>query len=207
MSTELMNLLPNLKKPSSRLREASLCSIKKYLYSYKLGYKEQITCLSILSSNNYLFWKIDEGQNDESVGRSFSALTICLILENDKDSLIDTNLLIDEISKYIKKENDFRGQSLELGWIHCWAHLGDLISFLGYHENSSHEKLKTLLITLVDRLSKVKEVKFSNEEEERLAYGVNLILKKLDFKKEFMEYVETLTQSNLLTSVVRALSF
>ncbi len=205
MSIELINLFPNLKSPSSNLREGSFSSIKKYLHSYKLDSEEQVACLSILCSKDYLFWKINEGQNDESVGRSFSLLTMCLILENDKDSLVDTNLLIDEINRYIKIENDFRGQTLELGWIHCWAHLGDLIAFLGYHENSSHKKLKSLLMNLVDKLSEVNDYKFSNEEEERLAYGINLTLKKLDFRKEFMEYVETITQSNLLTSVVRSL--
>ena len=205
MIDELLRKLPMLKEPSSDVREASFDSLKEIFSNQTLTSDQKSEVLAILQSKDYLFWGIENGETHKSVGRSFSLLALCLLLENDKEEAIDTNSLIEVLCKYIEEEKDFRGQSLDLGWIHCWAHLGDLLAFLGYHPNSSDDFLKTLVMTLFEKLSMEKEKTFIDAEEERLAYGVEYILKKLGDRNEVFSFSKSLNQSDLLTGVLEVL--
>lgn len=109
--------------------------------------------------------------------RSFRALIYANILSADgnEQSLfykgLNTdirNIMLDQGLYYLKKEKDTTGFSSQYGWIHAFAHGADLLTEVVCHpelpKNRVHEG-----IDILDQLFKRISIRFTNDEDWRLA--------------------------------------
>jgi len=78
------------------------------------------------------------------------------------------NIMLDQGLYYLKKEKDTTGFSSQYGWIHAFAHGADLLTEVVCHpefpKNRVHEG-----IDILDQLFKRISIRFTNDEDWRLA--------------------------------------
>ena len=80
---------------------------------------------SSLTSDQYLFYKINDGESDDSVRRSFSLLALAECLAGDKSVqhlVAQIPSLIELLKKYRELEKDLREETPELGYIDAIGH-------------------------------------------------------------------------------------
>lgn len=122
-----------------------------------------------LLSDDCLFHNIST-INDDIFKRSFSALTLSLVLyqEKEKPLLSQTclDLMAEKITRYFELEKDYRGFT-EHGWAHGLAHCADAFNFLLACQSEKDYKM-SVLETVVDKLLSIDQP-LTAEEPERLA--------------------------------------
>ncbi len=78
------------------------------------------------------------------------------------------NIMLDQGLYYLKKEKDTTGFSSQYGWVHAFAHGADLLTEVVCHpefpKNRVHE-----VIDILDQLFKRISIRFTNDEDWRLA--------------------------------------
>lgn len=87
--------------------------------------------LHTLCSKDYMFFNIGSTHDDSVFKRSFSVLTLSLVVSHLIEigglSLEDMRNLIHHTKDYLALESDSRGYVTEKGWAHSIAHCADLI--------------------------------------------------------------------------------
>ncbi|EJO7006251.1 DUF2785 domain-containing protein [Listeria monocytogenes] len=142
-----------------------------------------------VNKNNLLF-KINIIDSDAVFQRSFLALIIALLLENNKahNFLTDNeikktmNLLIE----LLEKEKNTHSFIEEKGWAHCIAHTADALDELIYQRTISEIDVKKIM-TAITFFYKTNPNILTGEEDERLS---NIIITALFEQKINIEEVK-----------------
>ncbi|EAK9793625.1 DUF2785 domain-containing protein [Listeria monocytogenes] len=142
-----------------------------------------------VNKNNLLF-KINIIDSDAVFQRSFLALIIALLLENNK---VHTFLTDNEIRKtlnllieLLEKEKNTHSFIEEKGWAHCIAHTADALDELIYQRTISEIDVKKIM-TAITFFYKTNPYILTGEEDERLS---NILITALFEQKINIEEVK-----------------
>ncbi|MBB2482172.1 DUF2785 domain-containing protein [Bacillus sp. APMAM] len=129
---------------------------------------------------NYLFFQIGEVNSDSVFKRSFSALAVQLILNQDIEERFLSKELVEKSIQssfhYLQKENDVRGFVEEKGWAHSIAHGADLLTTAISHPVFYPSQIPDALETI--RSCLFKNGSYIDDEDERLIFAIDALLDK-----------------------------
>lgn len=177
----IKKMMNHIGSPDSELRDTLIYStfgkliLEDYLTHQQMQYIIE-TCLN----DQYLFLNIGVLNEDSVFTRSFSALTIALILAKDREThfLSEDTLFtaIESSINYLVKEEDIRGYIEIKGWAHSIAHGADLLTAAIKHPLFPNRLANKCLYTIGVCLFKAGS--FIDEEEERLIDVIEALLDK-----------------------------
>ncbi|MBC2200670.1 DUF2785 domain-containing protein [Listeria welshimeri] len=202
-------MLSNLSSTDSILRD----TIAYHIFSEWLVIKDNLTIHQKMRIYNYsvnkknLLFKIDKIDSDAVFQRSFLALIIALLLENNKIHAFLNAKEIEKIfillNELLKKEQNMLSFVEGKGWSHCIAHTADALDELIYQPTIKNSDVKIIMNSISD-FYKTNTVILTGEEDERLS---NIIITALFMKKisyeEVTNWLITLAESipNLLPEI------
>lgn len=177
----IKKMMNHIGSPDSELRDTLIYSTfgkliqEDYLTDQQMQYIIE-TCLN----DQYLFLNIGVLNEDSVFTRSFSALTIALILAKDREThfLSEDTLFtaIESSINFLVKEEDIRGYIEIKGWAHSIAHGADLLTAAIKHPLFPNRLANKCLYTIGVCLFKAGS--FIDEEEERLIDVLEALLDK-----------------------------
>ncbi|MBC1632262.1 DUF2785 domain-containing protein [Listeria welshimeri] len=202
-------MLSNLSSTDSILRD----TIAYHIFSEWLVIKDNLTIHQKMRIYNYsvnkknLLFKIDKIDSDAVFQRSFLALIIALLLENNKIHAFlndkETEKIFILLNELLKKEQNMLSFVEGKGWSHCIAHTADALDELIYQPTIKNSDVKIIMNSISD-FYKTNTVILTGEEDERLS---NIIITALFMKKisyeEVTNWLITLAESipNLLPEI------
>lgn len=202
-------MLSNLSSTDSILRD----TIAYHIFSEWLVIRDNLTIHQKMRIYNYsvnkknLLFKIDKIDSDAVFQRSFLALIIALLLENNKIHAFLNDKEIEKVfillNELLKKEQNMLSFVEGKGWSHCIAHTADALDELIYQPTIKNSDVKIIMNSISD-FYKTNTVILTGEEDERLS---NIIITALFMKKisyeEVTNWLITLAESipNLLPEI------
>ncbi|EAG1701602.1 DUF2785 domain-containing protein [Listeria monocytogenes] len=141
-------------------------------------------------NKNHLLFKINIIDSDAVFQRSFLALIIALLLENNKVHNFLTNNEIRKtlnlLIELLEKEKNTHSFIEEKGWAHCIAHTADALDELIYQRTISEIDVKKIM-TAITFFYKTNPNILTGEEDERLS---NILITALSEQKINIEEVK-----------------
>ena len=126
----------------------------------------------------------DFATSDATVGRTFSALMLAIVIygDNHTPTLDEAQYrrILQAGLTYLAREKDLRGFDPHLGWIHGTAHTADLLKFAARSRYFTQQDQATMLAAIRQRMLTAHGV-FIRGEDERLARAILSILNRKDF--------------------------
>lgn len=195
--SELSDLLGS-RNPKLRDDTAYLL-LSRWILRHNLPRKND--CLRLLNTwTSNLSYRLDASpkQRDEAaLRRSFSALSLVLLVERDRQHAFlrrDTfHELVTKATNYMRLEPDERGYVPVLGWVHPTAHGADLLRHIAKSKRLEGRHHTTILDSITHRLQRLK-LAFTAGEDNRLAHAIVELTQRQDF--------ETATLKLWLTSLL-----
>lgn len=207
---DALKYIEDLKSHDSLKRESTYSNLLENLKNNVYSIAEKQKLLELLSSNSFLFHKIDESENDEAVGRSFALISIAAIVDDSCD--IDVKWLMPVFKDYITREKDYRGKAKHLGWIHAIAHFADLVSSLSFNKTISIEDKKNVLHQLLDKVNSIEDYPLLYGEDSRISKAIYYMIednpsinKDYIFKQLKLGYYKDVPLNFNMCSVVKSL--
>ena len=174
---EIQWLLEHLGDPYPEIRDELVFTSLARGIQEELFSLEQFQFISEeVSSDEGLYKEIDS-RGVSALKRSFRALIYANLLSADanQQSIFYQglkaeirNVLLNQGLHYLSKEKDTIGFSSQYGWVHAFAHGADLLTEVVCHpefpKNRVHE-----VIDILDQLFKRISIRFTNDEDWRLA--------------------------------------
>ncbi|EPA8842714.1 DUF2785 domain-containing protein [Listeria monocytogenes] len=141
-------------------------------------------------NKNHLLFKINIIDSDAVFQRSFLALIIALLLENNKvhNFLTDNEIrkTLNLLIELLEKEKNTHSFIEEKGWAHCIAHTADALDELIYQRTISEIDVKKIM-TAITFFYKTNPNILTGEEDERLS---NILITALFEQKINIEEVK-----------------
>ena len=153
-----------------------------------------------LVTNQYFLYKIGSKNNDTVYIRSFSALTLGILINKDKkQSFLEKthiSFCLDKTCFFLLNEQDRRGFTNEKGWAHSIAHCADLLDEIVTHplfEQNLYEKtLQSILFCVNDSFL------YEDDEIERLSTPSAALINRYGLSQEYLNTLDRLI-SNFLS--------
>ena len=153
-----------------------------------------------LVTNQYFLYKIGSKNDDTVYKRSFSALTLGILINKDKEqSFLEKSHIsfsLDKTCFFLLNEQDRRGFTNEKGWAHSIAHCADLLDEIVTHplfEQDLYEKaLETILFCVNDSFV------YEDDEIERLSTPSAALINRYGLSQEYLSMIDRLI-SNFLS--------
>ena len=174
---EIQWLLEHLGDPSPEIRDELVFTSLARGLQEELFSLEQFQFISEgVSSDEGLYKEIDS-RGVSALKRSFRALIYANLLSCDgtKESLYYQQLsspiratMLNQGLHYLTKEKETTGYSPQFGWIHAFAHGGDLLTEVICHPSSSKSDIVEAF-EIIGKIFKRVEIRFTNDEDWRLA--------------------------------------
>lgn len=168
--SRLHDYIEKFESHNSAIREFAYEELSKKVNENSFSNEEKMALLKLLSSDEYLFYRIRDEENNDSVRRSFSILGITLLISSDP--CLDLLWLMPKMLDYIKNEQDFRGKDDNVGWIHSFAHLGDFLANLSLNKKISTEAKANFIICLLEKVASIENYPLLFGEDLRIAKGI-----------------------------------
>jgi hypothetical protein len=116
--------------------------------------------------------------------RTFAALILAEVVERDMTSGRATAAAVlrwrDAFAAWYPAERDLRGWDERLGWLHAVAHGADALAQFGRSPRLGRDDLRRLLATGRERMLAETGYVFRDQEEDRLAYALALVLSRAE---------------------------
>lgn len=200
---EYMNLgLKYIGAVDPKLRDdLNLPFLDTIVYDRLISEGKIIEMLKTLSGDAYLFYNIDEQNSDAVFTRTFSALIIGAIVDENNNKAFLSDEILEELYKkiklYLTREKDFRGFVTDKGWAHSAAHIADVIGVMAENENISIDKIMDILFSYQDMFVRSDEV-FTHNENERIIRAVMNVYSRSDFdEKQLIKWIESIDNSKM----------
>lgn len=171
MKAELINFLEDLGNIDPLIRdEGAYSKLSEFIRSDENNPQD----------NRALFNHLMEGidtkgfEIDAILKRSFSYLTLSNVIFEDhqrfKSFNVELKKVFEKVSQNIINETCFEDRSDEYGWIHCFAHAGDVFSTLVIHQNTD----KSEATKICDFIYKFPKENLSIDSRERFEGPIQL---------------------------------
>ena len=174
---EIQWLLEHLGDPSPEIRDELVFTSLARGIQEELFSLEQFQFISEeVSSDEGLYKEIDS-RGVSALKRSFRALIYANLLSCDgtKESLYYQQLpspiraaMLNQGLYYLTKEKETTGYSPQFGWIHAFAHGGDLLTEVICHPSFPKSNIAEAF-EIIGKIFKRVEIRFTNDEDWRLA--------------------------------------
>ena len=174
---ELQWLLDHLGYPSPEIRDELVFTSLARGIQEELFTKEQFQFIATrITSDGGLDKEIDK-TGVSTLERSFRALIYANLLSCDgtKESLYYQQLsspiratMLNQGLHYLSKEKDTTGFSSQYGWVHAFAHGGDLLAEVICHPSFPKSDIAEAF-EIIGKIFKRVEIRFTNDEDWRLA--------------------------------------
>jgi hypothetical protein len=120
--------------------------------------------------------------------RTFAALILAEVVEHDMASGRATTGAVlrwrDAFAAWYPAERDLRGWDERLGWLHAVAHGADALAVFGRSPRLGRDDLRGLLGVAAERLLAETDYVLRDQEEDRLAYALALVLSRTELDEE-----------------------
>mgnify|MGYP000938215513 CR=1 FL=1 len=174
---EIQWLLEHLGDPSPEIRDELVFTSLARGLEEELFTLEQFQFIAEeVSSDEGLYKEIDS-RGVSALKRSFRALIYANLLSADgnehslfyKGLKADIrNAMLSQGLYYLKKEKDTTGFSSQYGWVHAFAHGGDLLAEVICHPSFPKSDIAEAF-EIIGKIFKRVEIRFTNDEDWRLA--------------------------------------
>ncbi|WP_456271381.1 DUF2785 domain-containing protein [Bacillus sp. AK031] len=177
----LTEMIEDIGHPDPELRDTLIYStLARWVNSDILSIEQERKLLMKVLDEEHLFYEIGKRFTDSVFTRSFSSLAAALILEKDSNGLQLPETLIqsaiDKSINYLKEERDTRGFVSGKGWAHSIAHGADLLTAAINHPSFDRALIPSCLEVIA--LCFEKEAVYMDDEDERLIFAIEALLKK-----------------------------
>jgi len=153
--------------------------------------------LNTILSDDFIFNKIGNKDDDSVLRRSFSILLVDPILCRHLDkTFLDKEMILktkDCLIKYFNEEKDLRGYDKEKGWIDAIAHAADGIYALTNCKEIAEDTCKEIMTAIENKIIEGEEA-FNSEEYERIVTIIynGIISNKLLSDQYICDWIEGL---------------
>ena len=205
---ELPKLLESLGEKDPTLRDDLAHKVlSSYFQDKRFPKEKRLEIIDLLLSTNFLFIEIEKGETDLSVKRTFSLLALTDLIWGDYDAggFLNADYMTNlskNLRDYLLKEKDFRGYDKKIGWVHAYAHAGDLlVAINGHHNTTPKEIYENIKFTL--NLIELREFNvFKWDEHARLATSIAAGIERLKENQQILLF-ENYTSAFLLNAPSR----
>lgn len=133
LDTLIKKMMYHIGSPDPELRDTLIYStFGKLIQEDYLNHQQMKYIIETCLNEQHLFLNIGVTNKDSVFTRSFSALTIALILAKDRENhFLSKDIVISAIESsinYLVREEDIRGYIEIKGWAHSIAHGADLLA-------------------------------------------------------------------------------
>lgn len=199
----VLNMMKNIGTIDSELRDNLIFTLIFYIIKdRKISNDEMKKLLKICLSEDHLFYKIGNIEDDSVFNRAFSVLVIDdIIMANneEKTKFLNNNEIIDVYNKvlnYFIEEKDLRGYVNEKGWAHSVAHTADALCSLVKCECIKKKEIGNILKAIKEKVC-VDNYTYINEEDERLTNIVVEILNRdIISNDEILQWIQCFRNVN-----------
>lgn len=174
---EIRWLLDHLEDPSSEIRDDLVFTSLARGIQEELFTLEQFQFIAEEVSSDEGLYKEMDSRGVSTLKRSFRALIYANLLSCDgtKESLYYQQLsspiratMLNQGLYYLTKEKETTGYSHQFGWIHAFAHGGDLLTEVICHPRFPKSDIAEAF-EIIGKIFKRVEIRFTNDEDWRLA--------------------------------------
>ncbi|MGM7700460.1 DUF2785 domain-containing protein [Pseudalkalibacillus sp. Hm43] len=138
--------------------------------------------LDICMDDDHLFYRIGDKETDAVFTRSFSALVVALILNEDvKGRFLSEAKAVEACEnavRYLLEEQDLRGFEEEKGWAHAVAHGADLLAVAVQHPAVKKESFYPKALDTLKHCILRENGVYTNEEDERLLMVIHYMFQR-----------------------------
>jgi hypothetical protein len=204
----LTEMIENIGNPDSELRDTLIyTTLARWVHSNILSKEQEKKLLVEALDEAHLLYELGMRNSDSVFARSFSSLAAALILEKDSTSLRMPQPIIhsaiDKSIKYLKEERDTRGFVQGKGWAHSIAHGADLLTAAINHPGFDAALIPSCLDAIASCFDK--EAVYIDDEDERLIFAIEALLKKGLKSEELDEWIISL--DNKLKDSIQSTGF
>lgn len=137
--------------------------------------------LTVCLDDHHLFCKINQQDEDAVFTRSFSSLSLAVLLFVNRQKPFISDEEMDQITNkmihYVKMEEDVRGFVEGKGWAHSIAHIADALDELVKQPQLKENRLEDIALLILDKMCFDKAY-FLFEEDERMVIPLVSLLQK-----------------------------
>lgn len=159
----------------------------KWILEKRLSKEQMEFLLKLALDDSHLFYKVLKKDEDAVYTRSFSMLSIALIIYvHREESFLKKEVVFevkDKILDYMNKEEDLRGYVKERGWAHSMAHGADVLDELANCTCLVEKDLIEILYCIKEKMTTFTYV-YIEEENERMINAVESVLSRNLIKEE-----------------------
>lgn len=192
----IQSMLRYIGDPDPVLRDELIYEVFiDFIMEKKLSDNEVSELVPVLLDNDHLFKGVDEIKEVDVFTRTFSVLTLPLILyrHREKGGFLSEdvfNKIYEQIMRYSREEKDLRGFVPSYGWAHSVAHTADALDELAACHEIDQDKLIDIM-AVIKKKSSEWSIGYVFGEEERLTTTVMSIYKrKLLPESYFVDWVK-----------------
>ena len=176
--------------------------IYKMIVEKDLTDKEIKYLMKLALSENHLFYKIGQKEDDSVFNRAFTILLIGGILNrhnSSTDKLFTEKEIketLNEILRYVREEKDVRGYVEGKGWVHTAAHTGDALGEIALCTEIQSSELIEILDAIKEKVC-ISYYTYKNSEDERLVSAIiNIIQRKILSEEEVVNWIKGFENMN-----------
>lgn len=186
-----LEMMPHLGSVDSELRDDLIYScLATWLLAEEAFFTEDELkdLLAIALDEEHLFYEIGKTNSDSVFMRSFSMLTVPLLLiaHRRRPYLTKEELLTikSKLLSYLQQENDLRGyvDEADKGWAHAVAHSADALDDLAQCKELGADDLRDILAAIRDKIAQPALI-YNFEEDERMVIPVIACLSRKTLKE------------------------
>jgi hypothetical protein len=204
------DLLDVLGHPDGKIRDdLGWTTLSRYFSSDSIHPGNRIPLIELLITDEFLFYKINEGVTDDSPRRSFSALSIADLIWGDADHgpAMDRQFIskiMGKVRMLLVKDKDHRGfVEGGLGWVHTSSHIGDCLNALVAHRNADSDEILTCVTTILEYVEGRGNDVFKWDEHQRLSRPVTQAIACLSSQDNLLEVFSRYTPEFMSTAPSR----
>ncbi len=176
-------MIASIGDPDPELRDNLIyTTFAQLITEHHLNTSFMADILDICIDDDYLFFRIGEKETDAVFTRSFSALVVALILNEDvKGRFLSEAIAVEACEKavrYLLEEHDLRGYDEEKGWAHAVAHGADLLAVAVQHPSVNTESFYPKALDALKHCILQENGVYTNEEDERLLMVIHYMFKR-----------------------------
>ncbi|MDP5275860.1 DUF2785 domain-containing protein [Chengkuizengella axinellae] len=195
LSVEMMQ---SIGSTDPELRDKLIYSGLWAMISKKVLTEKQIKKVLALSlSEEHLFYKVGQKEDDSVFNRAFSILIVAAVIwvhnQNGEKLLTDEEVLKvhRDVVRYTRLEQDVRGHVDDKGWAHSTAHAADALDELAQCSSVQDDELLEILEVIKEKVN-IHDYSYVHEEDERLVTAViNIMKRNLIHEDELVRWIES----------------
>lgn len=176
--------------------------IYKMIVEKDLTDKEVKQLMKLALSENHLFYKIGQKEDDSVFNRAFTILLIGGMVNRHNSSTdklftdIEIKDILNEVLRYAREEKDVRGYVEAKGWVHTAAHTGDALREIALCSEIHNSELIEILDAIKEKIC-ISYYTYKNSEDERLVSAIiNIIQRKILSEEEVINWIKSFENMN-----------